>query len=97
MEIVSGIWQAARERVVCPIVGRLVDRSFRWVHCQDEWNRIMSFVALSAIETASIAHVRSRIATLTEQIGPYLSVESHEVLWLIDEIARINGPNTEAN
>lgn len=95
MKVVAAIRRAVYLHYFSPIVGRMVDRSFRWIHSQDGWAELVSAVVHVSLETTSHVKLRTGIAEAIQDIGPYLSADSREVLQHIDEIAQKHSP--EAN
>ena len=92
MKVVSALRRAARERILYPIAGRVVDRCFRWFCGQDEWESTVSGVAHAMIEASTALAVRATVAEVIRDGGPYLGSDSIKVLRLVDEIAQKHSP-----
>lgn len=95
MKVASAIYRAARERVLYPIVGRVLDRGLRWLRAQDGWEHIVSVSAHVLVEQSTAVGARTLVADVIRDVGRYLGPESVEVLRRIDDITKNH--SSEAN
>lgn len=94
MKIVTALRRAVYLHYFSPIVGRMVDHILRWIHSQDGWAELVSAVVHVSLETTPPVKMRAGIAEAIQDIGPYLSADSREVLQHIDEIVQKHSPES---